>query len=194
MYPTVSKILILLTLTAGASCAFADAPTDIRPVWATSGQMDVPLNSSILFSNQNPTYIAPAFGSQLIGQKRVNELNQDYEDRNRNYEMRSNYGIATQGDEMDHENSMKDMAHSVVNSAKNAQIQPYGQNVDQAQKQGDISQPLIYAGGAVGIASGTPVKVKLGHDTQASVSANAMNRQSQLDLKTSDVTASARMD
>lgn len=192
------KFAIGLSLTTavwamGCASASADAPTDIRPVWA-SGQTQIPLNSSILYSNQNPSYVTGGFGTNLLPQQKVNELKQNLDDRNRNYDMRTAYGIATQGDEMDHQQSMKDMGHMVVNAARTAQVQPYGQNVGQAQKQGDIAQPLVYAGGAVGVATGQAVKMKLGKDTQASFSANAMNRQSQIDLSAPSVSASAKVD
>jgi hypothetical protein len=154
----------------------------------------MPLNSSILYSNHNPSYVSPVFGTNLIGQGKVDSLRDDYENRNRDYQMRTTYGIATQNDEIDHENSMKDIGHQVINAARNGQTQQYGQNVSHAEQQGDIAKPLVYAGGAVGFGTGTPVKMKLGKDTQATWSSNVINRQSTLDVRNPNVSATVKMD
>jgi hypothetical protein len=187
------KLILAFGIVAqfGAALACADGATDLRPVWAW-GETGVPLNASILYSNQNPAFLNQGFG--VLSKQQVNQLRQDYEDRNRDYDMRSAYGINGQNDEMDHEQSMKDMGHEVINSARNTTTQQYGQNIDNAQKSGDIAQPLVYAGGAVGVVNGTPIKMHLGQNTQATWSTNAINRQSQLDVKSSDMVASARMD
>jgi hypothetical protein len=195
---TLTRLYLLLAACAGlalsSSAALEDSgPTDLRPSWAT-GQYAMPLNSSILYSNQNPSYATPVFGTNLIGKGKVDALRDDYENRNRDYNMRTTYGIATQSDEMDHEQSMKDIGHQVINAARNGQTQQYGQNVSHAEQHGDISQPLVYAGGAVGIGTGTPIKMKLGKDTQATWSSNVMNRQSTFDVHNPNVSATVKMD
>jgi hypothetical protein len=189
-----SNQLCVLTLLLGLGCAsvLADDSEGLRPSWS-AGQYQLPANSSILFSGQDPSFLSPKFGSHILGQKRTNELKDDYQSRNRDYDMRTSYGIATQNDEIIHQQAMKDMGRVVLFAAKNSQGQALGQNVAQSERNGDVSQPLIYVGAAASLGMGTPIDLKLGENSKATWHGDAMQRHGQIDLKSADMLATVEM-
>jgi hypothetical protein len=187
-----TALLLALSWNLSLAPAYADADTDLRPSWSAS-QYQLQANSSLLFLNRDPGFVGTSFQNQLINPKKGNELRQNLEDRNRNYDMRSTYGIATQQDEADHAASMKDMAKVVVNSARNSQAQQYGRNVGQAQQEGQVSQPLVVVGGAASLGMGTPIDLQLSDSTKATWHGDAMQRHGQLDLVSPDVGAKVEM-
>lgn len=174
--------------------AFAEDQIEFRPAWA-QGQYQQPANSSILYLNQDPNFVNGGMGGgNIISPKKANELKADYDNRTRDYDMRQAYGMNTQVDEMNHEQQMKDFSHTVLNAARNSQAQVYGGNIAQSEKNGDVSQPLVYVGGAASFGMGTPLDLKLDDETKATWRGDAMQRHGQIDVKNPNLSASVMMD
>src|SRR4051812_48954342 len=128
-----SSILGSLLVALSSNTALAAESAALRPSWS-GNQYKLAPNSSLLFSNHDPAFAGPDFQTRMIGVRKSNELKQNYADRNRDYQMRQTYGIATPEDERNHQASMKDMGKVVLFSAKNSVAQEYGHNVHQAEK------------------------------------------------------------
>lgn len=175
-----------------AVSAFADQSADLRPNWG-SAQEDLPANSSFLFSNSDPAFVGHRFGTQVISPRKAAELRQDLENRNRDYEMRSAYGIATQNDERDHNDQMKQVGKNLIFEARNSQTQTFGKNFRRAEDNGEISKPIVIVGGAASVVMGAPVDVKLGEEAKATWHGDLMQKHGQIDVVSKDVSATVEM-
>lgn len=181
----------LVALVLMTSFAQAQENADLRPAWAA--EKALPANSSLLYSTRDPSFLGPDFSTRIFGQ-RANQLKQDYEDRNRDYDMRASYGLNNQIDEQNHNQSMKEIGRNVIFAARSSQGQVFARNFREAERDGDVSKPVQIVGGAAALGMGTPVDLKLGQDAKATWHGDALRKHGQLDLRASDLYASLEMD
>jgi hypothetical protein len=89
-------------------------------------------------------------------------LEQRYENRVRTYRVNQNYGLNTQADELNYENSMSgfhsETYHDLYRTAYHNELGPYVSNLKESNRNGSISQPVQYAGAVIGFFTGNTVK------------------------------------
>jgi hypothetical protein len=178
--------LMILGTTCSAS-AFADAPNtanapdvSIQPSWM--GQTAADGNNSFLMqlkTQQDPTFNEKIFSDP----KTMGRLQQQYQDLNRDYEMRAAYGIASFGDRENQINANTDFSHNVLHQVELDQGKIQG---DAAQKntQGndtlqDAAKPVVVA---AALYTGKQVKLKINDDTHFIAASTLRDRSARMGI------------
>lgn len=181
------------------SSAFAgDVTTQNKPVWAAPAQdvLYAP-NCSILDSTPANAPGAPQ-SMQFLNSKQSLEMQQRYQDMNRNYEMKQNYGIATAADEQSHADDVHNFAHYVYGELRGYQAQTNGQriqdNVEADPTLSVIEKPVSFIGAGVSMYQGNAVKMKVTDDTKIQANANVPHQNGQVAVISPYVTASVNVD
>jgi hypothetical protein len=196
-----AKLLVLLGCAAvSALCqsASADDRGDLsfKPVWLDSN-LSVAPNTSFFANTQ---VSSNDFDVRLFGnEKNIAGLQQRFDDRNRDYSIRSQYGMM---DSMQQANyigqntgfSGNDTYHDLFNTARKTQQQDYAASIRQAGQRGDISQGVIATGAASGIVSGNPVDMKISDDTKVSTRTDLIHANGEVKLSSSAVNCQVVMD
>jgi hypothetical protein len=168
----------------------------LKPSWLDSN-LGVSPNTSFLANMQ----VAPNdFQTKLFGgEKNIAGLQQRFDDRNRDYSMRSQYGMLDPIQQANYigQNtgfSGNDSYHDVFNTARKTQQSEYAANMRAAGQRGDISQGVIATGAATGFVSGNPVDVKISDDTKVSTRTDLIHANGEVKLSSPAVNCQVVMD
>lgn len=146
---TIALLLVLFLIT---KCADAAQLSDLGV-----GEQNY---SSILNSLTTPSYIPLDTSIQVLGQKNIPRLQQDYINQTRDYDMRQSYGLNSTVDEQTYIANMQGFGRQVIGAARNNEASEYASTAKTSQDNGDIAQPLVYAGAVGAFGMGTPVKTE----------------------------------
>jgi hypothetical protein len=151
-----------------ASASIAPVPADIRasiaPAWVNTPLADQRLNETALLrketSYQDPSGLE--FNHLLGGDKQALALRQQYEDMNRNYEVRENYSLLDPQETMDHANQVSQFSHDVMTRVRMEQVHNNSRLMRdaamQSQSLSSVRQPIGVVAGLAAIYSGEPMK------------------------------------
>jgi hypothetical protein len=164
----------------GNTPVFADdvANMNIRPSWIASDGCTIVPNASFLAARMTGDDQGKLLGTTIINQKYSNAMMQEYNDRTRDYEMRSNYGLT-------------DMAST---AAYGTQTQPYTDNMSSAVKTGQISAPVAYTGSVASFYFGNALDTHLNDDTRLWARADVPNQTGEVKVWSPIVNSSMSVD
>jgi hypothetical protein len=194
-----AKLLVLVSCTIAFShsaCAEDRGDLSLKPVWLDSN-LSVAPNTSFLANTQ----VTPDdFQTKLFGgEKNIAGLQQRFDDRNRDYSLRSQYGMM---DSMQQGNyigqntgfSGNDTYHDIFNVARKTQASEYAANIRQAGQRGDINQGIIATGAASGVVTGNPVNMDLSTQTRVSTRTDLVHANGEVKLTSPAVNCQVLMD
>jgi hypothetical protein len=161
---------------------------DLRPTWMENQYILSP-NASVLFMNHDPGFYGTDYTAKYFGKKNMDSYTQQYQDRTRDYDMRATYGLNTTVDQQTYTNDISALAKSMAFSAKNTYSGIYGKGFAQGEKNGDVDQTIVTAGGVGAIVSGATIPFKLGGDSKGTWSGDAINQRGQLNVMSPVVNA-----
>ena len=166
-----------------AACAFAASSedADFRPVWMAD-QAVYSQNSALLYSDQNPSFMPQTLSQQMLSNHAVQDIEQQYLARTRDYDMRKNSGIATTVDEGSYVSDVTSMGKSMYTAARMTPLRQYQQGFHDSASQGGVSKPVAVVGTAVALGSGTPIPIDLGDDTRCTWVGDLLNQHGELNL------------
>ncbi|MDR3605781.1 MAG: hypothetical protein P4M08_00195 [Oligoflexia bacterium] len=178
---------VLLTLVGSALfCASAMAgvsSSDVAatPGWSSSDGVAANPNCSILSDYRYNSVTNPL--DPFIDQRVAAQLRQQYDDLNRNYEIRRDYGLmAPNYDEQVHAGQISDLGHNAMQ-----RFQTYeGEKVKKSAEANPDLQPLMapaaVMGGAMAVYRGTGVNLYRDGDIKVRAKASFRNRTTGLEL------------
>lgn len=125
----------------------------------------------------------------ILGNK-TSSIQQNYEDRMRNYNLMQSYGLNDLNDQYTYYNSMSgfhsDTFRDIYHTAYFTALNPYTQNVKDSNKNGDISKPIQVTGGAVGVLTGNANTLNISDNTKLITKTDVQNQyaEARVDSKT----------
>jgi len=169
--------------------------TEIRPIWMSS-QFNFTPNTSYLVNTQATTnnFQNDVFG----GAKNVAGIQQRYDDRTRDYGLRSQYGLNDAYENQAYTSSMtgfgSDTSHDLLGTARTAQQKGIAQTVRDANDRGDISDSVKAGSAATAVASGNPLNFNLTQETKLSTRTDLVHQNGELKVTSPVMNFSAQMD
>jgi hypothetical protein len=168
---------------------------EIRPMWMTS-QFDISPNTSYLVNTQAN---ANNFQNDVFGgAKNVAGIQQRYDDRTRDYGLRSQYGLNDAYENQAYTTSMtgfgSDTSHDLMGTARSAQQKGIAQSVRASENAGNFSDSVKAGSAVTAIASGNPVNFNLNPDTKVSTRTDLVHQNGEVKVSSSVVNFSAQMD
>lgn len=169
------------------------APVEgISPHWSgganhsiTSVTESVEVNESFLM-NHNPDVMKNNLN--LYDTKKFVEMRQQYDDMNRDYDMRANYHLVDEWTERNHENQMTDFSRNVFNEVQHYQTSQNMKKLNQIAENSPefqaIKKPVGLAAGVAAVYSGQPIKIDVSRDTKITTMTNVPNQRAGLQLST----------
>ena len=177
-----TAVMVLGAASAFAGDSVANSNTaDLRPVWM-SDQSVYSDSSAFLYSDQDPSFLPQSLRQQIQANHSVQAVEDQYIARARDYQMRQDYGIASQTDEGSYVADVSAMGRSMFAAARLAPLRAYQQNFANAEKDGQVSKPVAAVGGVVAMGSGTPILFDLGNGARAVWSGDLLNEHGELNL------------
>ena len=177
-------LLVLSSLLAVSQTAHADtlasqsevSANQVQPQWSlhTSGE-NIP-NISYL-SNTTANYFHDiTLRDQLFDPKLTMDMKQQYEDMNRNYDIRKTAALVGRDEEAAHDAQITDFTRSTLKNFGNHHIQ---ENITKAEKAGEkivdndstlkqFKKPVAVVAVVAGVYTGKTMKVKVAKDTKLS--------------------------
>lgn len=175
--------------------AVASVP-NLRPEWSHSSQITEVPNCSFL-NDQNhsePT----VFLNRLVDQKTVSNLNQQYQDMNRDYEMRVQYGLADRTEVQSHGDDVSHFGRQAFAQVRHYQVNQEARHlktaVDRDETLKALLKPAAVVGAGAAFYSGTPVSVNIDDDTTFRAMANVPTQTGQVSLLSTVGTTSVDFD
>lgn len=140
---------------------------DLRPSWVgTSACEMAPANISFLNDLTHTDSDSGLSMGKVVGTHSGDAVWQRYMDESRSYEMRTNFGLTSMGDQQAHTNAIQSMQNDIFNSVRDNQAEQTQKQVDQASKRDQISKPVVVTTTAASIYMGTPINVGLSDSTR----------------------------
>ena len=177
-------LLVLSSLLAVSQTAHADtlasqsevSANQVQPQWSlhTSGE-NIP-NISYLSNTTTNYFHDTNLRDQLFDPKLTMDMKQQYEDMNRNYDIRKTAALVGRDEEAAHDAQMTDFTRSTLKNFGNHHIQ---ENISKAEKAGEkivdndstlkqLKKPVAVAAVVAGVYTGKTMKVKVAQDTKLS--------------------------
>ena len=192
---TLSQARAVLADNADRSVAAYDVGPQIRPSWMNSQYAFAPNTSYLVNTQTNDTnFQTDIFG----GTKNIAGMQQRYDDRTRDYGLRSQYGLADAWENEAYTQSMtgfgSDTSRDLQRMARTVQQQDLAQSVRGADGRGDLSQPVKVTSAVTAIASGNAVNFNLTDQTKVSTTTDFVHQHGQVVMTSPVVNFNASMD
>jgi hypothetical protein len=193
MIPNLKTLLVVLLAMPGVVAyadteAESDSNMDLRPSWSDS------IDSNCSFLNDQKHHEDASFLTNLIDDKHSAQLRQDYQDLNRDYDLKTTYGLSNPALEQSHYDQMTGFAHGAMNQVQRYQLDQTAKDAKAAAEQNpDVAKPAEVVGGAAAVATGTPVAFKLAEDTSFQSKTNLARQKSEFNLLSGYLNASVQM-
>jgi hypothetical protein len=168
---------------------------EIRPTWMTS-QFNFSPNTSYLVNTQAN---ANNFQNDVFGgAKNVAGIQQRYDDRTRDYGLRSQYGLNDAYESQAYTASMtgfgSDTSHDLLGTARSAQQKGIAQSVRASENAGNFSDGVKAGSAFTAIASGNPVNFNVNQDTKLSTRTDLVHQNGEVKMTSPVMNFSAQMD
>lgn len=159
--------------------------SDMKPSWG--GRKQITPNQSYLADQAKNLNIEAINQMQVLGNRQVLELRQQYQDLNRDYEMRRLYGLVDTKAETSHTDQMNGFSRTVIGQVRQNQVKQYGEKLVHASQQNEalrtVAKPAAVAGTIVAVSSGMPVGIKLSDSSKLTTMTNVADRNGQIHLE-----------
>jgi hypothetical protein len=174
----------------------ASTLTSLRPDWSHSTQVTEAPNCSYLSDiNHAPD---PEFLNSLVDHQTVLNLNQQYQDMNRDFELKQKYGLVDMNQEQSHGNDVTHYGRQAFAEVRkyqtNREVKRLRKAVDRDETLRALMKPAAIVGAGAAFYSGTPVNVQLDDDTKIRAIANGPSQTGQFSLLSSMGTTSLDFD
>ena len=151
----------------------------VQPQWSVrpmSGIGENIPNNSYLMSIDTNYFHDISLRDQLFDPKLTMDMKQQYEDMNRNYEVRRTYALVTRDEEAAHDAQITDFTRSTMKNFGNHHVQ---ENITKAEKAGEkivdndstlkqLKKPVAVVAVVAGVYTGKTMKVKVSDKTKIS--------------------------
>lgn len=142
----------------------------------------------------NNTTSVPSFSalttSDLMTDKKAQELTQQYDDLTRNYNLKQQYGILTIKDQSDYNDQMTNFGHTVFSAVQQKQIQEQSEKLNNSINSNEvlsaISKPVTAGAALVAIYRGQPIKIKLSDESNIITTTNFPSQVASVKLHSCD--------
>jgi hypothetical protein len=176
--------------------AVAATAPNLRPAWSRNSSVTDAPNCSFL---NNVSHSAdPNVLNQLVDRKTVLNLNQQYQDMNRDYELKRSYGLVDRAQEQSHGDDIHHFGKQAFSEVRHYQANQEARRLKKAVDQDDslkaLMKPAAVVGAGAAIYSGTPVNLQLDDDTRLRAVANVPTQTGQFSLFSSVGTTSVDFD
>lgn len=179
-----SKYFLILLASA---CAHAGIGPDV------SSEYWLHYNDSYLSDTKTmaPTSISR---QDLISDKKVEEITQQYDDLTRTYLLKQQFGLVDMKTQSDYESQMSNFSHTVWQVLQQKQMQEetekFKNSIGNSELLSAIAKPATAAGAIVAVYQGQPVDVKLSDNSKISVMTNFTNQTAYLKVHSCDLDGS----
>ncbi|MFL5813072.1 MAG: hypothetical protein ACJ763_05800 [Bdellovibrionia bacterium] len=175
--------------------AHASVP-NLRPTWSHRSQVTEAPNCSYL--NDTNHAADPLFLNHLVDQKTVLNLNQQYQDMNRDYELKQKYGLVDMNQEQNHGSDLSHFGKQAFAEVRkyqaNREAKRLKKAVDREESLKAFMKPAAIVGAGAAIYSGTPVNLEIDEDTRFRAVANGPSQTGQFSLLSNMGTTSLDFD
>ncbi len=163
------------------SSVWAHADVDLRPAWSETGSIERGTNISFLHDTRQSMYWGPEIFRNILDPNQATQMRQQYEDMNRDYNLKKKFGLVSQYDEQNHVGQVSDFSHSLVSEVQ----QEHTRNVAQKAKdiydhQSDGVKTAVKAIAAPGalyaLATGQPVDFSVAPNTDMHAHTDVRNK------------------
>jgi hypothetical protein len=128
----------------------------------------------------------PNFLTQLLDQKSVLNLNQQYQDMNRDYELKQKFGLVDRTQEQSHGDDVHHFGRVAFAEVRKYQTNQEAKRlkkvVDQDETLKVFMKPAAVVGAGAAIYGGTPVNLQIDEDTRMRAMANVPSQTAQFSL------------
>lgn len=167
----------------GVHPADASVP-DLSPDWSTYSEITDAPNCSFL---NDQIHAEPAyFLNRLVDQRTVLNLNQQYDDMNRDYDRRVQYGLADRTEVQNHGGDVSHFGKVAFAQVRHYQVNQEAKRlksvVDREDSLKALLKPAAVVGAGAAFYGGTPVSVDLDDDTTFRAMANVPTQTGQVSL------------
>lgn len=164
---------LVLCTTFGASGYAAIPPTSqLKPGWLLEPAAEWDPNLSIL-SSTSPTGPSDQEPDPLMSASRALEIRQEYEDMNREYELKQSYDLIDAQSEEAQAGRVRDFSKRIWGEVRNHNLSRGTKEIEKILRlHEDLVKPLAIAVAIASLGTGAPVESRLGEETRFKAAAN----------------------
>jgi hypothetical protein len=169
---------------------------------ASAGAADLSLKGSY-YDFDNGSYLSdtkyqpPSYIPDFLSKKRQLELQQQYQDMNRDYDMRSTYGLTDQFAEWNHTNTMASFGNDIFRQVEQFQLQQMRDDASQKLKNNDDIKPVVkpaaIVGGAYMFGTGHPFTFNVADGANVVTRTSVRDQQASIGVVSSQVNCSVQV-
>lgn len=181
----------LATQLRAETLASAAASANVRPAWSDSTYIISKEPNSSWLNDVGPTgYEDHGPLSDLMDDRTAAEVRQEFDDMNRDYELKSKYGLMDEASYEDQQNRMMGVRQDMINKVAAHETQLHKDDAEKAMDQNPGLKSAAAVGyGAAALYSGRPFRVRVSDDTLLQASTSIRQRTAAMGVTSSIVNA-----